>query len=331
MMLGDRFANAEYLWLLALLPALAYFFWWRRKTMVTEIQFSSLQPFEQIPKAIRERLRHVPIGLRLVAVACLIVALARPQSVMSRENISTEGIDIVMVLDVSGSMLAEDFSPNRISAAKQVAEEFIDGRQNDRIGLVIFSGESFTQCPLTTDYPVLKNLLHEVKNGMIVDGTAIGLALANGVNRLKGSTAKSKVMILLTDGVNNRGEIDPITAAKIAATYNVRVYTVGVGAQGQAPYPVQTPFGIRRQLIPVDLDEKVLSAIADMTGGKYYRATDNSKLKAIYKEIDQLERTKIEVTAYKRYSELFNTWLVLGLMAVVLEIGLGATVLRKVP
>jgi Ca-activated chloride channel family protein len=330
-MLGDRFANPEFLWLLILLPAIAYYFWWRRKTMVTEIQFSSLQPFDKIPVTIRERLRHMPVGLRLIGLACLIVALARPQSVLSRQNISTEGIDIVLLLDISGSMLAEDFSPNRITAAKQVASEFIDGRQNDRIGLVIFSGESFTQCPLTTDYPVLKNLLQEVKNGMIVDGTAIGMALANGVNRLKGSNAKSKVMILLTDGVNNRGEIDPITAAKVAATYNVRVYTVGVGAQGQAPYPVQTPFGIRRQLIPVDLDEKGLTQIAEMTGGKYYRATDNRTLKSIYKEIDQLERTKIEVTAYKRYSDLFNGWLVLGLMAVMLEVALGSTMLRKIP
>jgi Ca-activated chloride channel family protein len=330
-MLGDRFANPQFLWLLVLIPLAAYSFWRRRRTMVTELQFSSLQPFMKIRRTLREQLRHTPVGLRLFAVACFIVALARPQSVSSKQNISTEGIDIVLLLDISGSMLAEDFTPNRISAAKQVAEDFIDGRQNDRIGLVIFSGESFTQCPLTTDYAVLKNLLHEVKNGMIVDGTAIGMALANGVNRLKDSKAKSKTMILLTDGVNNRGEIDPITAAKIAATYSVRVYTVGVGAQGEAPYPVQTPFGVRRQLIPVDLDEKVLSAIADMTGGKYYRATDNNKLKAIYKEIDKLERTKIEVTAYKRYTELFNSWLLLGLTLVVLEVGVSTTILRKIP
>jgi Ca-activated chloride channel family protein len=329
--LGDRFANPEFLWLLVLIPLAAYYFWWRRRQMVTELQFSSLQPFEKIPKAFRERLRHSPVALRLVGLVCLIVALARPQSVSSRQNISTEGIDIVLLLDVSGSMIAEDFTPNRIGAAKQVAEDFIEGRQNDRIGLVIFSGVSFTQCPLTTDYTVLKNLLHQVKNGMVVDGTAIGMAIANGVNRLKDSKAKSKVMILLTDGVNNRGEIDPITAAKIAATYGVRIYTVGVGAQGQAPYPVQTPFGIRRQLIPVDLDEKGLSAIADMTGGKYFRATDNEKLKAIYKEIDKLERTRIEVTAYKRYTELYNTWLVLGFVLVLLEVSVASTVLRKIP
>jgi Ca-activated chloride channel family protein len=330
-MLGDRFANPEFLWLLLLVPLLAYLFWWRRKKMVTELQFSSLQPFEKIPKSIRERLRHSPVVLRLLALTSLIVAFARPQSVSSRQNLSTEGIDIVLLLDVSGSMLAEDFTPNRITAAKQVAEDFINGRQNDRIGLVIFSGVSFTQCPLTTDYKVLINLLHQVKNGMIVDGTAIGMAIANGVNRLKDSKAKSKVMILLTDGVNNRGEIDPITAAKIAATYGVRIYTVGVGARGEAPYPVQTPFGVRRQLIPVDLDEKTLTTIADMTGGKYFRATDNEKLKAIYKEIDKMERTKIQVTAYKRYTELFDDWLALGLALVALEVGVASTVLRKIP
>lgn len=330
-MLGDRFANPEFLWLLLTLPVLAFAFWRRRRRMVSEVQFSSLQSFEKGPRSLRERLRHLPPALRIIALALLIIALAGPQSVSSRENVTTEGIDIVLVLDVSGSMLAEDFSPNRLDAAKQVAAEFVDGRSNDRIGLVIFSGESFTQCPLTTDYPVLKNLLREVKNGMIVDGTAIGLALANGVNRLKKSEAKSKVLILLTDGVNNRGEIDPLTAAKIAVTYNVRVYTVGVGAQGQAPYPFKTPFGIRRSMVPVDLDEKSLTAIAEMSGGKYYRATDNRKLKAIYKEIDQLERTKIEVTAYKRYTDLFPNWLYAGLFLLVFEVGLVSTILRKIP
>ena len=330
-MLGDGFAYPWVLWLLLLIPVLAFVYWRRRNRMVTEVIFSSVQPFDHIPGSLRERLRDVPVGLRLLALTLFIVALARPQSVSNKENVSTEGIDIVLLIDISGSMLAEDFTPNRMLAAKQVAEEFIDGRTSDRIGLVIFSAESFTQCPLTTDYPVLKTLLKEVKNGMIADGTAIGLALANGVNRLKDSKAKSRVMILLTDGVNNRGEIDPITAAKIAATYGIRVYTVGVGAQGQAPYPVETPFGIQRRLIPVDLDEKTLTAVADMTGGKYYRATDNRKLKAIYKEIDLLERTRIEVTAYKRYSEKFYNWLLLGLVALLFEVSLSSTLLRKIP
>jgi Ca-activated chloride channel family protein len=330
-MFADGFAYPWVLWLLALIPALAVVYWRRRKRMVTEVTFSSVLPFDHIPGSLREKLRDIPVGLRLLALALFIVALARPQSVSSKENVSTEGIDIVLLIDISGSMLAEDFTPNRMQAAKQVADEFIDGRASDRIGLVIFSAASFTQCPLTTDYPVLKGLLKDVKNGMIADGTAIGLALANGVNRLKDSKAKSRVMILLTDGVNNRGEIDPITAAKIAATYGIRVYTVGVGAQGEAPYPVETPFGIQRRLIPVDLDEKTLTAVADMTGGKYYRATDNKKLKAIYREIDQLERTKIEITAYKRYSEKFYNWLLLGLVALLFEVGLSSTLLKKIP
>lgn len=330
-MLGDSFVNPDFLWLLLLVPAAAVYWWWRRKTMVTTIRYSSLQPFLRSPRTAREYLRHVPIVLRLLFLASLIVALARPQSVSSTENVSTEGIDIVLVLDISGSMLAEDFTPNRLVAAKQVAEDFVGGRTNDRIGLVIFSAESFTQCPLTTDYPVLKNLLREVKNGMIADGTAIGLALANGVNRLKDSKAKSKVIILLTDGVNNRGEIDPITAAKIATTFGIRAYTVGVGAQGMAPYPVQTPFGIRRQMMQVDLDEKTLTAVAEMTGGQYFRATDNEKLKAIYREIDQLERTKIEVTAYKKFTDLFPFWLLIGFGLLGSELGLANLVLRKVP
>lgn len=330
-MLGDQFASSIFLWLLLLVPAISYYLWRRRNKMKVELQFSFLNVFGKIAKTWREKLRNIPVILRMSAIAFCIIALARPQSVSEKQNIQTEGIDIVLILDISGSMLAEDFNPNRIEAAKQVASEFVDGRANDRIGLVIFSGESFTQCPLTTDYPVLKNLLREVKNGMIVDGTAIGLAIANGINRLKDSKAKSKVMILLTDGVNNRGEIDPITAARIAVTYGIRVYTIGVGAQGQAPYPVQTPFGIRRQLVPVDIDEKMLTQVADMTGGKYFRATDNRKLKAIYNEIDKLEKTKIEVTAYKKYSELFDDWLILCLFTVILEIGLSNTVLRKNP
>ncbi|MEX1138145.1 MAG: VWA domain-containing protein [Bacteroidota bacterium] len=330
-MFGDSFANPDFLWLLVLVPIATVYWWWRRKAMVTTIRYSSLQSFQRAPRTVRVSLKYIPTALRLLFLAALVIALARPQSVSSTENVSTEGIDIVLVLDISGSMLAEDFTPNRLVAAKQVAEDFVGGRTNDRIGLVIFSAESFTQCPLTTDYPVLKNLLREVKNGMIADGTAIGLALANGVNRLKDSKAKSKVIILLTDGVNNRGEIDPITAAKIAATFTIRAYTVGVGAQGMAPYPVQTPFGIRRQMMQVDLDEKTLTAVAEMTGGKYYRATDNEKLKAIYQEIDQLERTKIEVTAYKKFTDLFPGWLLFGFMLLGAELGLANLVLRKVP
>ncbi len=330
-MLGDRFNNPAFLWLLLCIPGIIYYLWRKRSRISIVLQFSSLKVFDKIRKTTREKLYYVPLVLRLLVIAFCIVALARPQSTSNKQNMSTEGIDIVLELDISGSMLAEDFNPNRIEAAKQVASDFIDGRTNDRIGLVVFSAESFTQCPLTTDYPVLKNLLHDIKNGMIADGTAIGLAIANGVNRLKDSKAKSKVMILLTDGVNNSGNIDPITAARIAATYGIKIYTVGVGAQGEAPYPMPTPFGIRRQMIKVDLNEEDLTKIAEMTGGKYFRATDNRKLKAIYKEIDQLEKTKIEVTAYKRYSELFEGWIWIGLLAIFLEVGLNNTILRKNP
>lgn len=329
--LGDTFANPEFLWLLLLVPAAGIVWWRRKRRMITSIRFPTIDDFQAVPRTLRERIRHVPLALRLAVTAVLIIALARPQSVSSTENVSTEGIDIVLVLDISGSMLAEDFSPNRLVAAKQVAEDFIAGRTNDRIGLVIFSAESFTQCPLTTDYPVLTNLLREVKNGMIADGTAIGLALANAVNRLKDSKAESKVIILLTDGVNNRGEIDPLTAAKIAATFGIRTYTVGVGARGTAPYPVQTPFGVRRQMVPVDLDEKTLETVASMTGGKYFRATDNAKLASIYREIDQLEKTKIEVMAYRRTTDLFPGWLTLGMILLGLELILAHFVVRKAP
>lgn len=330
-MLGDQFADGIYLWFLLAVPLAALAVWWRRDRLITVLRFSSIRSFLSGPRGWRERAIRLPAALRLFAVAALIVALARPQAVSTRESVNTDGIDIVLVLDISGSMLAEDFSPNRLVAAKEVASEFIRGRENDRIGLVVFSGQSFTQCPLTTDYGVLLGLLAEIKNGMIEDGTAIGLALANGVGRLKESQAKSKVMVLLTDGVNNRGEIDPVTAARLAATFGIKVYTVGVGAQGMAPFPQQTPFGVRRILQPVDLDEKTLRAISEMTGGTYYRATDNRALRAIYREIDQLERTKIEVTAYKRVSELFGNWLWLAAALILLEMILSSTVLRKIP
>ncbi len=215
----------------------------RHKEDTSDIRYSTLSPFRSFKPGVRERLRHVPFALRMLGIALLIVALARPQTTASGQNIYTEGIDIAMLLDISTSMLAEDFQPNRVEAAKEVAQHFIEGRQNDRIGLVIFAGQSFTQCPMTLDYRVLKNLLRQVKPGMVEDGTAIGMAIAQGVNRLKDSKAKSKVMILLTDGVNNRGEIDPLTAAQIAQTFNIRIYTIGVGTVGEAPYPVQTPFG----------------------------------------------------------------------------------------
>jgi Ca-activated chloride channel family protein len=235
------------------------------------------------------------------------------------------------VNDISGSMLAEDFRPNRIEAAKKVAMDFIDGRPTDRIGLVIFSGESFTQCPLTLDHGVIKSLLSEIKSGMIEDGTAIGMGLATAVSRLKDSKAKSRVIVLLTDGINNRGSIDPLTAAGIAQQFGIRAYTIGVGTTGMAPYPVQTPFGTQYQNVPVEIDEKLLEQIADQTGGKYYRATDNKKLKAIYDEIDRLEKTKIEVTQFRRHKEEFYSAAMFAGLFLLLELIFSQTLFRKIP
>jgi len=325
------FTSPGYLYALALIPLLVVWYVRRHKAVTSDIRYSTLLPFRSVKPGIRERLRNLPFALRMLGLALLIVALARPRTTLSGQNIYTEGIDIAMLLDISTSMLAEDFQPNRVEAAKEVAEHFIDGRQNDRIGLVIFAAQSFTQCPMTLDYRVLKNLLRQVKPGMVEDGTAIGMAIAQGVNRLKDGKAKSKVMILLTDGMNNRGEIDPLTAAQIAKTFNIRIYTIGVGTVGEAPYPVQTPFGIRYQNIPVDVDEKTLAQIADMTDGRYFRATNNKALKEIYDEIDKLEKTRVEVKAYRSYTELFYPWAALGLLSLLAEFLLAGTVLRKLP
>lgn len=302
------FAYPWVLYFLVLLPAIFYYWWKKREQLTPNLTFSTLKMFSDVPKSLREKLVHLPIYLRIIALALLIIALARPQTFSSGENIYTEGIDIAMVLDISGSMLAEDFKPNRLEAAKKVIDDFIKGRTTDKIGLVVFSGESFTQCPLTIDYSVLRNLLKDIYSGMIQDGTAIGNAIANGVNRLKDSKAKSKVMILLTDGVNNAGEIDPITAAQIAQKFGIRIYTVGVGTMGEAPYPFQTPFGKRYQMVPVEIDESLLKQISNITGGKYFRATNNRKLVEIYEEIDRLEKTRVEVTSYRHAKEFYFNW-----------------------
>ena len=331
-MFGDiTFAYPIFLWLLLLMPAVVYWYWKKQNKVTPDFNFSSLQIFSRSPKTLKEKLANIPAWLRILAIAFFIIAAARPQSFSSGENLYTEGIDIAMVLDISGSMLAEDFKPNRVEAAKKVIDEFIAGRTNDKIGLVIFSGESFTQCPLTIDYNVLRNLLKEIHTGMIEDGTAIGNAIANGVNRLKDSKSKSKVMILLTDGVNNRGEIDPLTAAQIAQKFGIRIYTVGVGSTTDAPYPFQTPFGIRYQTIPVEIDENVLNQIANITNGKYFRATDNRKLAQIYEEIDRLEKTRVEVTSYRNAKELFYGWAFVGLFLLLADVGLSRTYLRRLP
>jgi len=325
------FAYPGILYLLIIIPLMMFWYFKKGRSRTSSITYSSLKVFKDYRPTLKERFRHLPAFLRMGALALFIVALARPQTFASGENVYTEGIDIAMLLDISGSMLAEDFHPNRIEAAKKVIDEFIQGRTSDKIGLVIFSYESFTQCPLTIDYPVLRGLLKDVKSGMIQDGTAIGTAIANGVNRLKDSKGKSKVIILLTDGVNNAGEIDPITAAQIAKTYGIRIYAIGVGTMGEAPYPFQTPFGVRYQNMPVEIDEGTLRKVAEITDGKYFRATNNRKLEDIYQSIDKMEKTKVEVTSYRNASELFYGWLAGGLILLLLEIGFARTVFRKIP
>lgn len=325
------FAYPWVLYFLILVPLLGLWYWMNGRKKTPSVIYSSLKVFTGYTPTLREKLQHVPAVVRLLATALLIVALARPQSFTSGENIYAEGIDIAMLLDISGSMMAEDFKPNRISAAKKVIDEFIQGRTTDRIGLVIFANESFTQCPLTVDYSVLRGLLKDIKSGMLQDGTAIGTAVANGINRLKDSKAKSKIIILVTDGVNNAGEVDPVTAAQIAKTYGIRIYAIGVGTMGEAPYPFQTPFGIRYQMVPVDIDEATLKNMASITNGRYFRATNNKKLEEIYREIDRMEKTKVEITSYRNATEHFYGWLFAGLILLFVEVGLSKTVFRKIP
>lgn len=330
-MFGFEFANPKYFLLLVLLLPMILWYIFKEKKSHADLQFSSLRAFRGIRHAGRVWLRHVLFALKVLAIVFLVIALARPQSSNSWQTYTSEGIDIVLGLDISTSMLARDFSPDRLEAAKEVATKFILERPQDRIGLVVFAGESFTQCPLTTDQAVLVNLLREVQSGMIEDGTAIGLGLANAVNRLKDSPAKSKVVILLTDGVNNRGAIAPVTAAELAKTYGIRVYTIGVGTYGEAPYPVPSPFGVQLQNMRVEIDEDVLRQIATVTGGQYFRATDNSKLEQIYKEIDQLEKSKMEVKHFSKKQEQYFWFGLIGVLLLVGEALLRYTLLRKIP
>jgi len=325
------FAYPWVLYFILVVPILIAWYIWQGRKKQAAITYSSLKMFEKIPATFRERLRHLPFALRMLALVFLIIALARPQNFSAGQSVNAEGIDIAMVLDISGSMLAEDFKPNRLDAAKNVIDNFIRARTTDRIGLVIFSREAFTQCPLTIDYSVLRNLLGDIRTGMIEDGTAIGNGIANGINRLKDSDAESRVIILLTDGVNNAGEVDPISAAEIASTFGIRIYTIGVGTRGQAPYPVQTPFGTRYQMVPVEIDEVILKKIADITGGEYFRATNNRALEEIYNKIDKMEKTKIEITSYRNAKELFAGWLGIGFILLLLELIASKTILRKLP
>lgn len=324
------FSQPAFFGLFALLPLLI---WWevrRSGRAQATLMVSSVRAFRG-SRSWRTTLRPVSFVLRLLALSCLIVALARPQSRNDEQLVNGEGIDIMLCLDISGSMLAQDFTPSRMEAAKAVAQQFIDNRPTDRIGLVIFSGESFTMCPLTTDRNVLKAQLAQVQSGLLEDGTAIGSGLATGVDRLRTSPSKSKVIILLTDGENNGGLIDPNTAKEIAKQVGVKVYTIGMGTEGFAPVPVQTPGGVIMQREKVNIDEKLLTQIATETGGRYYRAKDNESLKNIYAEIDRLEKSKIEVNTLHRFTEQFYPFALAAAFFLLLELLLKWTLLRKFP
>jgi Ca-activated chloride channel homolog len=328
---GVEFAYPKLLLLLLLLIPTVFWYIFKLRS-VSAVQISTTIPFEGLPLPFRQALKHALFLMKLLAIALLIIVLARPQSSNSWENVSTQGIDIILAIDISGSMLAQDLKPDRMEASKNVGIEFIAGRPNDRIGLVVFSAESFTQCPLTTDHSVLTNLFKDVKSGIIEDGTAIGVGLANAVKRLKDSEAISKVVILLTDGVNNRGVIDPVTAGELAKTFGVRVYTIGVGSKGNAPYPVLDMFGNTHIMqMPVEIDEGVLQQIADITGGKYFRATDNNKLRQIYSEIDRMEKSKINVKEFSRKNEEYLPFAIAAFILLLLEFILRKTIMRSLP
>jgi len=326
-----RFEDPWVLSLLALIPVL---FWVRGRSgrQTGSLRFSAVNLVQGAAGAGHRWALRIPGALRGVALAAIVLALARPQTGITSESILTEGIDILMVMDVSSSMLAEDLEPNRLEAAKSVAAEFVTGRRNDRIGLVAFAGEAFTQVPLTSDYGVIRGLLGELDVGMIEDGTAVGMGLATAVKRLRASQAASQVVILLTDGRSNRGEIGPVTAAQMAEALGVKVYTIGVGTHGNARVPVDDPtFGRRYATMRVDVDEPTLQEIAERTGGRYFRATDTESLSSIYEEIDQLETTEVEIENYTQYSERFAAMLGLGIVLLLLEAGLSQTVLRRLP
>ncbi len=325
------FANPGFLYLLLILPLMVVWYWYRHGKSLPEIQVSYTEVFENTPKSLKHYFYHSLFIFRLLAIGLLIVAISRPQTSSHKENVSIQGIDIVLALDVSSSMLAQDLKPDRLDAAKKMALDFFNGRPNDRVGLVVFAGEAFTQCPLTTDHTVIKEMMDDIHSGMIEDGTAIGDGLATAINRLKESQAISKVIILLTDGVNNAGSLDPVSAAEIAKIYGIRIYTIGIGTTGMAPYPVQTPFGVQYQSMEVKIDEGLLKKVADITNGKYFRATSNHKLEEIYNEIDKLEKSKIDVTEFQRKHEEFLMFALLALVMLTLEVLLKNTVFRNAP
>lgn len=323
--------NPEYLWFLLLLVPMIVYYVCRQAKSDASLKVSSTRPFVSIGGAYKRYFFHALFVLRLAAIALLIVVIARPQISNKTSTQSTQGIDIVMALDLSGSMLAEDLKPNRLEAAKDVAIEFIASRPDDNIGLVVFAGESFTQCPLTTDHGSLINLLKGLKYDMIEDGTAIGSGLATAVARIKDSKAKSKVIILLTDGTNNKGTVSPLTAAEMAATFGIRVYTIGAGTHGMARYPFNTVVGVRYQNVPVEIDEDVLKDIAETTKGHYFRATDTDNLHEVYHEIDQMEKTKLRVKEYSRKDEEYFPYLFAALLLLITEFLVRTLVLRRIP
>ena len=319
------------LWLLAVPLLLVGLYLWRELAeRRPHLRVSTAAPWLQGGGTALAVLRHVPFALRIAALSLIVIALARPRSSTEVEKMDTEGIDIVFAMDVSSSMLARDFNPDRISAAKDIAIEFISQRPSDRMGIVVFAGESYTQCPLTTDRATLINLMKEVQTDLIEDGTAIGNGLATAVARMMDSEAPSRVVILLTDGVNNSGEVAPQMAAEIAKTYGVRVYTIGVGANGMAPYPVMTPWGVEMQNVPVEIDEELLKGISSSTGGRYFRATDNTKLAEIYSEINKMEKARTSVDSFPVYKELFGRFGLAALICLLLELIVGLLI-RRLP
>jgi len=327
-----EFAYPAFFYALTLVPLLVAWYFWRGRKGTAPLSLSGFENLDDKQDSARIWMRHVLAMLRMAVITLLIVVLARPQSSNQWEQVTTEGIDIVMCLDVSGSMRAMDFKPNRLEASKNVGIEFVNARQNDRFGLVVFAGESFTQCPMTTDRAVVINFMKEIDFGVIEDGTAIGMGLATAVNRIKDSKAKSKVIILLTDGVNNPGDVGPVTAAELAAGFGIRVYTIGVGSQGNAPIPVQDMFGRTiMQNMPVEIDEDVLRVIAQTTDGSYFRATDNNKLREIYQEIDQLEKTRLDVKQFSKKKEEYFPFLLAALLILLTEVFLRYTLFRTIP
>jgi len=326
-----HFADPLYLWLLLLILVAVAWYWYKLRHYSVPMQLSSTAVFKHSSMGWKDYARHGLFGLRMLSAGLLILALARPQTNMNRQDISVEGIDIILAMDVSSSMLAEDLRPNRLEASKDVAIDFINSRPDDRIGLVIFSGESYTQCPLTTNHALLINLYKDINFGLIDDGTAIGDGLATAVNRLKESKAKSKVIILLTDGINNMGSIDPQSAAEMAELYGIRIYTIGVGTMGTALFPVNTQYGLQYQRMEVQIDEVLLQKISALTNGKYFRATNKQKLEEVYKEIDRLEKSKIDVTEFSRKKEEFLPFVILALLLLTLEFTIRFVVLKLVP